>query len=221
MHGHPVRIRGRVKSLHDGRFVEPEVRHGGGRYWDMGLTSVIEVEGSTRDLPNILMLTSKRVIPFSLHQMRSCGVYPERQKILVAKGVIAPRAAYEPISAQVIAVDSPGVTSSQPEALHFQTRPSRSCSALACISHHMTAEARDMTAMTSLFLRNACLPCSTVRITYTCAPSGSHLVLPTLSRTSPRPGVRNAGYVRSTFQIRPAVDRPVMPGRNRLRDCRP
>ncbi len=120
MHGHPVRIRGRVKSLHDGRFVEPEVRHGGGRYWNMGLTSVIEVEGSTRDLPNILMLTSKRVIPFSLHQMRSCGVYPEKQKILVAKGVIAPRAAYEPISAQVIAVDSPGVTSVNPKHFTFK-----------------------------------------------------------------------------------------------------
>ena len=120
MHGKPVRIRGRVKSLHDGRFVEPEVRHGGGRYWDMGLTSVIEVEGSTRDLPNILMLTSKRVIPFSLHQLISCGVYPERQKILVAKGVIAPRAAYGPISAQVIAVDSPGVTSVNPKHFTFK-----------------------------------------------------------------------------------------------------
>ena len=30
----------------------------------------------------------------------------------------------------------------------------------ACISHHLTAEARDKAAMTSLFLRNACLPCS-------------------------------------------------------------
>ncbi|MDE0166471.1 MAG: hypothetical protein OXL36_15365 [Bryobacterales bacterium] len=28
------------------------------------------------------------------------------------------------------------------------------------MSHHLTAEARDMTAMTSLFLRNDCLPCS-------------------------------------------------------------
>ncbi|MDE0164275.1 MAG: hypothetical protein OXL36_04170 [Bryobacterales bacterium] len=31
----------------------------------------------------------------------------------------------------------------------------------ACISHHPTVEAHDTTAMTSLFLRNACLPCST------------------------------------------------------------
>ena len=32
---------------------------------------------------------------------------------------------------------------------------------LTCISHHPTAEAHDTNAMTSLFLRNACLPCST------------------------------------------------------------
>lgn len=120
LHGEPVRIRGRVKSLHDGQFVETEMRHGGGLYWDQGLTSVIEVEGSTRDLPNILMLTSKRVIPFSLHQLISCGVYPERQKILAAKGSIAPRAAYEPVSAKVIAVDSPGVTSVNPENFEFK-----------------------------------------------------------------------------------------------------
>ena len=117
LHGRPVRIRGRVKSLHNGRFVEPEVRHGGGRFWDMGPTAIIEVEGSTREPPNILMLTTKRVIPFSLHQLISCGIYPERQKILVAKGTIAPRAAYEPIAAKVIAVDSPGVTAVNPK--HF------------------------------------------------------------------------------------------------------
>ena len=37
----------------------------------------------------------------------------------------------------------------------------RSDLVLACISHHMTAEAHDTTARTSLFLRNAFLPCST------------------------------------------------------------
>jgi len=119
-HGDPVRIRGRVKSLSDGQFIETEARHGGGRYWDMLPTAVIEVEGSTRDLPNILMLTRKRIIPFSLHQLISQGVYPERQKILVAKGTIAPRAAYGPIAAEVVAVDSPGVTAVNPAHFEFK-----------------------------------------------------------------------------------------------------
>ncbi|MCC6589198.1 MAG: M81 family metallopeptidase [Bryobacterales bacterium] len=120
MHGTPVPIRGRVKSFHDGRFMEPEVRHGGVRYWEMGPTAVIEVEGSTRDLPNILILTKKRIIPFSIHQLTSVGVYPERQKILVAKGTVAPRAAYEPVSAKIVEVDSGGATAVNPARFTFR-----------------------------------------------------------------------------------------------------
>ena len=78
--------------------MEPEVRHGGARFHDLGHSAVIEVEGSTPDLQNLLLLTTLRSHPNSIHQIVSCGIYPERQKILVAKGTIAPRAAYEPIA---------------------------------------------------------------------------------------------------------------------------
>ncbi|MFN7925069.1 MAG: M81 family metallopeptidase [Bryobacteraceae bacterium] len=120
MHGKPVRIRGKVKSLHDGKYIEPAVRHGGTRYWEMGLTAVIEAEGSTRDLPNIVEVTSKRVFPGSIHELVSVGIYPERMKILVAKGTVAPRAAYEPVSARIIEVDSGGVTAVNPARFKFQ-----------------------------------------------------------------------------------------------------
>ncbi len=114
LHGEPVQVGGRVKSLHDGKYIETEIRHGGGRYYDMGFTAVIEVRGSTHDLPNLLLLTTERSSPNSLHQLISNGVYPERQKILVAKGAIAPRAAYEPIAGRIIEVDSGGVTAVNP-----------------------------------------------------------------------------------------------------------
>jgi microcystin degradation protein MlrC len=120
LHGDPVPVRGRVKSLHDGEYVETEIRHGGGRYYDMGFTAVIEVEGSTRDLPNLLLLTAERSSPNSLHQLISNGVYPERQKILVAKGTIAPRAAYEPIAGRIIEVDSGGVTAVNPSRFVYR-----------------------------------------------------------------------------------------------------
>ena len=123
-HGDPVRVRGRVKSLHDGLYIETEVRHGGGRYHSQGLTAVIAVEGSTRDLANLLVVTSQRSSPNSLHQLISCGVYPERQRILVVKGAIAPRAAYEPIAARIIEVDTPGLTSVNP-ARYTYTRVRR------------------------------------------------------------------------------------------------
>lgn len=120
IHGDPVRIRGRVRSLHSGQYVEPEVRHGGGRYRDMGPTAVIEVEGSTRDLPNLLLLTNRPSSPNSLHQLISNGVYPERQRILVAKGTTAPRAAYEPIAARIVEVNSGGATDVNPAHFTFE-----------------------------------------------------------------------------------------------------
>ncbi len=114
LHGEPVRIRGRIRSLHDGKFIETEVRHGGARYHDQGLSAVIEVEGSTPDLANLVLLTSRRESPMSLHQLISCGIYPERQKILVVKAAIAFRAAYEPVATRIIEVDTPGATAVNP-----------------------------------------------------------------------------------------------------------
>jgi microcystin degradation protein MlrC len=86
----------------------------------MGLTSVVEVEGSTRDLANLLLLTSRRTSPNSIHQLVSNGVYPERQRILVAKGSIAPRAAYEPVAARIVNVDSGGATAVNPARVTYK-----------------------------------------------------------------------------------------------------
>ena len=118
--GKPARVKGKVRSLHSGEFVETAVRHGGQRYWSMGHTAVIEEEHSTPDDLNLIVLTTQRVCPMSIHQLVSCGIYPERQKILVAKGTVAPRAAYEPVSAKVVLVDTPGTTSVNPKRFQFR-----------------------------------------------------------------------------------------------------
>ena len=96
LHGKPVAIRGKVKSLHDGDFIETEIRHGGGRYYSMGTTAVIEVEGGTRDDKNLLILTTRRVAPYSIQQLVSLGIYPERQKILSRKELSRPEQATSP-----------------------------------------------------------------------------------------------------------------------------
>lgn len=120
MHGNPVHIKGQVRSLNVGQYIEPEIRHGGARYWDMGHTAVIQVEGSTLDEPNLVLLTTIASSPNSIHQLVSNGVYVERQKIIVAKGAIAPRAAYEPVASLIISVDSPGVTAVNPEYFKYK-----------------------------------------------------------------------------------------------------
>ncbi|MCX6596027.1 MAG: M81 family metallopeptidase [Acidobacteria bacterium] len=120
MHGKPVRVRGKVRSFHEGTYMEPEVRHGGHRYFELGLTAVITVEGSTRDLESYLVLTTIRSSPNSIRQLTSIGIEPRMQRILVAKGTIAPRAAYEPVSAKIIMVDSPGATAINPARFTFK-----------------------------------------------------------------------------------------------------
>ncbi|MDH7570019.1 MAG: MlrC C-terminal domain-containing protein, partial [Armatimonadota bacterium] len=51
-----------------------------------------------------------RIPMWSLDQLRSLGIEPTRQHIIAVKSAIAHRAAYEPIAAQIIEVDTPGLT---------------------------------------------------------------------------------------------------------------
>jgi microcystin degradation protein MlrC len=112
LHGSPVLIRGRVRLIHDGYYEETEPRHGGGRYQDQGITAVVEIEEKS-----LIVLTSKRQVPFSLHQLFSLGIDPRQMKHIVVKAAIAYRAAYEPIAGKIIEVDTPGLTAVNP--LHF------------------------------------------------------------------------------------------------------
>lgn len=113
-HGPTLTVEGTVRTLHDGKFIETEVRHGGGRNWDQGLTAVLETSGG------LLVLDSLRTPPMSFNQLRSVGIMPEQHEIFVAKGSVAPRAAYEPVSARIIEVDSGGATSISRPPEEFQ-----------------------------------------------------------------------------------------------------
>lgn len=117
LHGSPIRIRGRVRTLSDGFFVETQVRHGGWTQNDQGITAVVETaEGHS------VVLTSRRMAPMSLEQVLSLGIKPERKRVLVVKGVVAPRAAYEPVAAEILLVDSPGATANSPRHFPYARR---------------------------------------------------------------------------------------------------
>lgn len=118
LHGPPIPIRGRVRCLHDGAFVEEEPRHGGARYNNQGLTALVETgEG------HAIVLNSLRMAPMSLEQVLSLGIKPKSYRILVAKGAIAPVAAYEPVSSRMVYVDTPGITSANPAHFDYRHRP--------------------------------------------------------------------------------------------------
>ncbi len=106
-HGAPVAVTGRVRVIADGRFEDPRPTHGGWRFFDGGTT----VRLDTTD-EHTLVLTSERIGNTSIQQMYSLGIEPERYRVIVAKGVISPRPAYAPIAAEIILVNTPGVTSS-------------------------------------------------------------------------------------------------------------
>lgn len=107
-----------VCSIHQGKFTEPETRHGGYTDYNQGLTAVVK----TIDTRITVMLTSKRVPPFSLAQLTAFGLDPTKFDLLVAKGVIAPLAAYRPIAKSFLFVDTPGVTRADMRKLKYQNR---------------------------------------------------------------------------------------------------
>jgi microcystin degradation protein MlrC len=114
-HGDPVQVRGRVALLHDGTYVEQEVRHGGKRINHMGPTALLELPGE-----NLLVLTSLRHPPFSLGALTCLGIRPAEQRILVVKAAIAYKAAYGPVAGTIIEADTPGLTAINPVRLPYR-----------------------------------------------------------------------------------------------------
>lgn len=115
--GPPLEASVTVSGLPDGRFTEPEVRHGGWTTYDMGRTAVVATD---RGLT--VQLTSRRVPPFSLNQLLSSGLDPRRFHIVVVKGVHAPLAAYQPVCPTTIWAATPGPATVDLGALKYRRR---------------------------------------------------------------------------------------------------
>ena len=117
LHGPPLEVEVSVDLLADGRFEEPEARHGGMRHFDQGRTAVVHTAAGLT-----LMLTSRRMVPFSLHQLTNFGIKPAQFQYIVAKGVNAPLAAYEKVCPSILRVNTPGATTADVTSLSFDHR---------------------------------------------------------------------------------------------------
>jgi microcystin degradation protein MlrC len=117
LHGKPLECEVTVRSLHDGDYTEPEVRHGGRNWGTLGRTAIVETDGGLT-----IQLTSVRNAPFSIQPIRCCGLDPTSFQILVAKGVIAPVAAYQEVCPTLIRVNTPGCTSADFSSFTYKHR---------------------------------------------------------------------------------------------------
>lgn len=115
----PVGGRFRVVSLGEGKFRDGEAHHGGFTEFDQGRTAVLRSEDGTLTA----MVTSRRMAPFSLSQLTHQGIDPTDYRMIAAKGVIAPMAAYEPIArGGFLHVDSDGPTRADMTKLTYRNR---------------------------------------------------------------------------------------------------
>jgi microcystin degradation protein MlrC len=117
-HGNPLDVSIKIIATYSGTFRETQPRHGGIVEFDQGPTVVAQVIDSELTL----MITSKRMVPFSLEQLRSCQIDPRSFHVLVAKGVHAPVAAYREVCDEFLRVNTPGSTCADLFALQFHQR---------------------------------------------------------------------------------------------------
>ncbi|NJN19461.1 MAG: M81 family metallopeptidase [Oscillochloris sp.] len=117
-HGEPVQVRGVVRTLCDGTFrCELQANHFAAFYGDsirMGRTVWLRVGGVN------VVLTERKTPPFDLAQLRGVGIIPESQKLIVVKSAVAYRAAYLPIAAGVVEMDTAGLCSANLQRFPYQ-----------------------------------------------------------------------------------------------------
>jgi microcystin degradation protein MlrC len=104
LHGDPVPVEGYVKLIGDGRWVH-EGPGNAGVPVEMGPTAVVRCGGVN------LMLTSKKMMPGDQQQLKSVGIDPLSQKIIVVKAAVRWRGGFGPIAKHAIHVDTPGLGS--------------------------------------------------------------------------------------------------------------
>jgi microcystin degradation protein MlrC len=80
----------------------------------MGPTAIVQVGGVQ------LVLTSIKCMPGDLQQLRSIGIEPTEQHIIVVKAAVRWRGGYEPVMKHAILVDTPGICTANLDSLDFR-----------------------------------------------------------------------------------------------------
>ena len=132
-HGAPVQLTGVVRVLSDGVFVNRGPMSTGAR-GTMGRTAVVKAfaagegdAGATggsrrpRSASGVeVILNEYRFQPLDPECARSVGIDPAKRKVVVVKSSVHYRASYEPIAAEIIEVDGPGLASPNLDRFEFR-----------------------------------------------------------------------------------------------------
>ena len=118
LHGEPVEVTGYVRVITDGKFEEPKPIHGGFRFFDYGPSVALDTE----DGHTIALHTVRGIGNMSREQYYFMGIFPEKYRVIICKGTVSPRAAYEPIAREIIMADSQGVTSANMSSFSYEHR---------------------------------------------------------------------------------------------------
>jgi len=102
MHGEPLHVQGRIERTSEGTY-RTSGYYMTGRTFSMGTTAVLSVAGNT------VVVTELPVPPFHSEQLSSVGVDVGDASVVVVKGALAWRGAYEHIAGEIIEVATPGV----------------------------------------------------------------------------------------------------------------
>ena len=118
LHGEPIEVTANIRAITDGKFEEPKPTHGGLRFFDYGTSVALDTE----DGHTIVLHTVRGIGNMSREQYYSIGIRPEEYRVIICKGTVSPRAAYEPISREIIMANSPGVTTANMSSFTYENR---------------------------------------------------------------------------------------------------
>ena len=121
LHGSPLDVTARVVRLTDGRFVQTGPMNTG-MATNMGPTAVLDVQGQHGGSVNVITTTIRHQ-PTDLEVLRSQGFHPTELDIIGIKSAVHYRAAFEPIAAEIIEADTPGLASPHLQRLTFHRLP--------------------------------------------------------------------------------------------------
>lgn len=111
-HGAPVVADARVVRITDGVFTNTGPMGMGGRT-RMGTTALLDIGGIS------VIVTEQRVQALDLSLFRSVGIEPTAMRAIAVKSSVHFRAAFAPIAAEIIDVDTPGISNSHLEHFSF------------------------------------------------------------------------------------------------------